>query len=405
MKTYLFFFGKSQDFTFEVFDEFGKVNDFNKIIKDFDLLESEYFNIDDINNNNILAKYNFVSNSGIKYSMLKLYSLAQAVNGNRIEGSIFGVALLSESDLLFSEANLFLLKQAKDGFAKLSLTGLKFNKSDFSADAYIIWNAIIKSDAGNYFKLINYGQNIQISSNRLPRAYFVSSIFDTSHKFDNQLGLSQRVYVSNDIDHLKRMQLKWGESFPVFIKSPVGWERNISKSPPKDTVIEESTQSLSSELKSLKIQISDLQYDYSQLELEAKEKIKYHKRQSKLLKIIIIFQLLVLAGLLISSILKKNIVNDSPQFSNVESNDSVAILNEHYDKFLIIEDESKYEALKKIIINIEKIRGISTTKNFKSDSTLLINLKKDIIIAADKINFDTILINKFYLQAQKRVAK
>ena len=43
MKTYLFFFGKSQDFTFEVFDEFGKVNDFNKIIKDFDLLESEYF--------------------------------------------------------------------------------------------------------------------------------------------------------------------------------------------------------------------------------------------------------------------------------------------------------------------------------------------------------------------------
>ena len=49
MKTYLFFFGKSQDFTFEVFDEFGKVNDFNKIIKDFDLLESEYFNIDDIN--------------------------------------------------------------------------------------------------------------------------------------------------------------------------------------------------------------------------------------------------------------------------------------------------------------------------------------------------------------------
>ena len=271
MKTYLFFFGKSQDFTFEVFDEFGKVNDFNKIIKDFDLLESEYFNIDDINNNNILAKYNFVSNSGIKYSMLKLYSLAQAVNGNRIEGSIFGVALLSESDLLFSEANLFLLKQAKDGFAKLSLTGLKFNKSDFSADAYIIWNAIIKSDAGNYFKLINYGQNIQISSNRLPRAYFVSSIFDTSHKFDNQLGLSQRVYVSNDIDHLKRMQLKWGESFPVFIKSPVGWERNISKSPPKDTVIEESTQSLSSELKSLKIQISDLQYDYSQLELEAKE--------------------------------------------------------------------------------------------------------------------------------------
>jgi len=405
MKTYLFFFGKSQDFTFEVFDEFGKVNDFNKIIKDFDLLESEYFNIDDINNNTILAKYNFVSNSGVKYSMLKLYSLAQAVNGNRIEGSIFGVALLSESDLLFSEANLSLLKQAKDLFAKLSLTGLKFNKSDFSADAHAIWNAIIKSEAGNYFKLINYGQNIQISNNRLPRAYFVNSIFDTSHKFDNQVGLSQRLYISNDIDHLKRMELKWGESFPVFIKSPVGWERNSSKSTLKERIIEEPTQSVSSEVKSLKIKISDLQYDYSQLELEAKEKIKYHKRQVKLLKFIILFQFLVIAGLLIFSILKKNTFTEAPQSSDLESNDSIAMLKEHYDKFLIIEDESKYEDLKKVIINIERIRGISNTKNFKSDSALLINLKKDIIIAADKINFDTILINKFYLQAQKRINK
>ncbi len=405
MKTYLFFFGKSQDFTFEVFDEFGKVNDFNKIIKDFDLLESEYFNIDDINNNTILAKYNFVSNSGVKYSMLKLYSLAQAVNGNRIEGSIFGVALLSESDLLFSEANLSLLKQAKDLFAKLSLTGLKFNKSDFSADAHAIWNAIIKSEAGNYFKLINYGQNIQISNNRLPRAYFVNSIFDTSHKFDNQVGLSQRLYISNDIEHLKRMELKWGESFPVFIKSPVGWERNSSKSTPKERIIEEPTQSVSSEVKSLKIKISDLQYDYSQLEFEAKEKIKYHKRQVKLLKFIILFQFLVIAGLLIFSILKKNTFTEAPQSSDVESIDSIAMLKEHYDKFLIIEDESKYEELKKVIINIERIRGISNTKNFKSDSTLLINLKKDIIIAADKINFDTILINKFYSQAQKRINK
>jgi hypothetical protein len=405
MKTYLFFFGKSQDFTFEVFDEFGKVKDFNKVIKDFDLLESEYFNIDDVNNSSILAKYNFISNSGVKYSMLKLYSLAQAVNGNRIEGSIFGVALLSEYDLLFSEANLSLLKQAKDGFAKLSLTGLKFNKSDFSADAYAIWDAIIKSDAGNYFKLINYGQNIQISNNRLPRAYFVNSIFDTAHKFDNQVGFSQKLYISNDIDHLKRMQLKWGESFPVFIKSPIGWERNNSKSTPKERIIEESIQPDLSEVKSLKIQISDLQYDYSQLELEAKEKIKYHKRQSKLLKIIILFQFLVLTGLLIFFILKKNIVNDQSQPSNIESSDSIAMLKEHYDKFLIIEDEGKYEDLKKVIINIEKIRGIRTTKNFKSDSTLLINLKKDIIIAADKINFDTILINKFYLQAQKRIAK
>lgn len=405
MKTYLFFFGKSQDFTFEVFDEFGKVNDFNKIIKDFDLLESEYFNIDDINNSSIIAKYNFVSNAGVKFSMLKLYSLAQAVSGNRIEGSIYGVALLSERDLSFSETNLSLLKQAKDEFAKLSLAGLKFNKSNFSADANAIWNAIVNSEAGNYFRLLSYGQNIQISNNRLPRAYFINSIFDTSHNFDNQMGLTQRLYVSNDIDHLKRMQLKWGNSFPVFIKSSAGWESSNLKSSTEDRITPVSIPPESSDIKSLKIKLSDLQYEYSQLELEAKEKIKNHKSKAKLFKFIIIFQFLALTGLLIFFIFKKKIVNDQPQPSNTESSDSIAMLKEHYDKFLIVEDEGKYQDLKKVIINIEKIRGIRTSKNFKSDSALLINLKKDIIIAAEKINFDTILINKFYLEAQKRIAK
>ena len=219
------------------------------------------------------------------------------------------------------------------------------------------------------------------------------------------MGLTQRLYVSNDIDHLKRMQLKWGNSFPVFIKSSAGWESSNLKSSTEDRITPVSIPPESSDIKSLKIKLSDLQYEYSQLELEAKEKIKNHKSKAKLFKFIIIFQFLVLTGLLIFFIFKKKIVNDQPQPSNTESSDSIAMLKEHYDKFLIVEDEGKYQDLKKVIINIEKIRGIRTSKNFKSDSALLINLKKDIIIAAEKINFDTILINKFYLEAQKRIAK
>jgi hypothetical protein len=343
--------------------------------------------------------------------MLKLYSLAQAVSGNRIEGSIYGVALLSERDLSFSETNLSLLKQAKDEFAKLSLAGLKFNKSNFSEDANAIWNAIVNSEAGNYFRLLSYGQNIQISNNRLPRAYFVNSIFDTSHNFDNQMGLTQRLYVSNDIDHLKRMQLKWGNSFPVFIKSSAGWESSKPKSSTEDRITRESLPPESSDMKSLKIQLSDLQYEYSQLELEAKEKIKNHKSKTKLFKFIIIFQLLILAGVLIFSILKKNTDNKYSEFNNVElngniiNNDSVTLSNEYGNKSFFIDEDGKYEALKKIIINIEKLRSLKSTKNFKSDSVLLLSLKNNIIIAADKINMDTSLVNKFYLQAQKRIAK
>lgn len=43
MKTYLIFFGKSQSFTFHAFDENGYIENFDEIIKNFDLLESEFF--------------------------------------------------------------------------------------------------------------------------------------------------------------------------------------------------------------------------------------------------------------------------------------------------------------------------------------------------------------------------
>jgi hypothetical protein len=60
------------------------------------------------------------------YSLLKLYSFAQAYSGDRIAGSIYGVGLLSEGDISFCAQNMSILKAAKTNFAKLSLNGLKF---------------------------------------------------------------------------------------------------------------------------------------------------------------------------------------------------------------------------------------------------------------------------------------
>ena len=78
MKTYLIFFGKSQYFTTHAFDNDDYIDDFNTVIKDFDLLESKIFTVDAIDNKEMLAKYHFSSREGKKYTLLKLYSFAQA---------------------------------------------------------------------------------------------------------------------------------------------------------------------------------------------------------------------------------------------------------------------------------------------------------------------------------------
>ena len=100
MSTYLIFFGKSQDFTTCYYDRDNPIHDFNSVIKDFDLLESKIFTVDDLKNKEILSRYFFTA-QGKNYCLLKLYSFAQAYSGNRIAGSIYGVGLLSDKAIIF----------------------------------------------------------------------------------------------------------------------------------------------------------------------------------------------------------------------------------------------------------------------------------------------------------------
>ena len=79
---YIIFFGKSQSFEFHAFDENGIINDFDSVIKDFELLESKWFTIDRTDNKPILSRYEFNSNNQ-KFCLLKLYGFAQASGGAR----------------------------------------------------------------------------------------------------------------------------------------------------------------------------------------------------------------------------------------------------------------------------------------------------------------------------------
>ena len=213
MKTYLIFFGKSQDFNFCAFDENGYVDDFNVIIKDFDLLESDVFTIDDVSNGQILAKYNFQVKAKA-FSLLKLYSLGQAANGGRIEGSIYGVALLSENDILITKSNVSLLKALKEKFAELSLIGLKFSKSNFKDDVFSIFDAFKKQ---GYFSVVNLGDLPFVSKTKKARGYLVDDdLLVAPDSLKDEINNTSRLYFSQDLEHLKRAAGKWPDQFSIY---------------------------------------------------------------------------------------------------------------------------------------------------------------------------------------------
>ena len=305
MKTYLLFYGKSQYFTTHAFDNNDYIEDFNTIIKDFDLLESKIFTVDGIDNNEILSKYNFITEKGKSYSLLKLYSFAQAYSGDRIAGSIYGVGLLSEGDISFCAQNMSILKAAKTNFAKLSLNGLKFNKSDFIEDAHKIWSALVNHKDGNLLNTIKQSNTIIISQNKSSRGYFVNNLYKDSEELNNQINKASRIYVSEDLDHLKRAHEKWGSNFEIFAKENgqyVPYQEPKPIPPPVTVVtppIEEkptekvNKNSADEELKEVKIKLSDLeninlelQKIYDKFKIKAKRLIKLFKFSSIILLIL-----------------------------------------------------------------------------------------------------------------------
>lgn len=237
MSAYIIFFGKSQDFTTCYYDRNNPIHDFNPVIKDFDLLESKIFTVDDIKNKEILSRYFFTA-QGKSYCLLKLYSFAQAYSGNRIAGSIYGVGLLSDNAIHLSKNNLELLRVAKDNFAKLSLDGVKFNKSDFKDDTDRIWKAIVSNNDGNLLDKIATSP-LRINGSGGQVSFFVKDLFSDAVKLNDRISNQDSVYLSEDLEHLKRTQNKWGkESFPIY------WEQNNQFVPYKEPVVEQKPQSV-----------------------------------------------------------------------------------------------------------------------------------------------------------------
>lgn len=213
---YLLFFGKSQSFTWEVFDEQGPATQFNTLFPGLEALESKMMTIDRRENPPVWARYRIKDHQGKSYSLLKVYAFAQAFDGSRIAGSTYGVALISDQEILWHAVNMDILEAARENFSKLVLQQQKFKKTNFSKEAQAIWEGMIHFQEGNLLKKV-----VTHPIRRVPSKSLMAVSFSDlkSKASDIQLIAEsfERIYATTDLDHLLRMQEKWGrERFPIW---------------------------------------------------------------------------------------------------------------------------------------------------------------------------------------------
>lgn len=212
MKNYLLFFGKSSNFTTYAFDENGLVSDFNRnIFKDFDLLETRILVNDQLDNKIALAKYNFEYN-GITYSMLKIYGCAMAMNADRISGSSYGVAFISELEISLTKENINLLNSVRLKFKELVIENNRFVETAFLSYVEQIWSVF---NTANYFQKIQAKGIPFVSSNSNPRLFFINNFDDLEKIGSTQIKISSKLYFTTDLEHLKRSINYVGGNIPL----------------------------------------------------------------------------------------------------------------------------------------------------------------------------------------------
>lgn len=216
MTNYLLFFGKSSEFTTYAFNEEGFVPDFDrKVFKDFDLLETRFLVNDQLDNKIALAKYNF-DYVGSKFSMLKIYGCAMAANADRISGSSYGVAFISEQDIYLSKENVNLLNSVRLKFKELVIENNRFIETSFIHYVEQIWSVFVKA---NYFQKIETKGIPFVSPSSSPLPFFVKN-FDELYKIgQEQIKLSSKLYFTTDLGHIQRSIRYSGGEIPIYTMS------------------------------------------------------------------------------------------------------------------------------------------------------------------------------------------
>lgn len=374
MNTYFLFFGKSQDFTFHAFDKNGLVPDFNVIIKHFDQLESLVFSVDEPDNKDTIAKYVFKTSKGKAYSLLKQYSCAQAFAGDRLSGSTYGVAILSDGDVQLTDYNLRLLKSAKERFATLSLSGLKFNKSDFLEDVKKIWKGISEYTQNNelsYFEKINVSPDIPSLQRNDISAFYVPDLIEGSIEIGCMSTESNKIYITEDFNHLKRAYQKWGEiKFPVFHKVGNAYQQYTDEKTGSKRVGSSDLRDLHSEITILKDDMQQTRRGISRkLDDLSKEVMIWKFASIGLVITLMVFIAYPFIFPTLFSINDKKMSSIKDYVDSKDSNSNVSYDSIHVKKLVLVDSLS----LNQII----KVDSNSSMNNILEDSFAVLIVKKE----------------------------
>ena len=381
---YLILFGKSQSFSFYAFNENGLVADFNEIIPDFDLLESQLLNIDSEDNKDTFSKYIFKKGSDVNYSLIKMYSFAQPHQGFRIEGCIDGVALLSSENIKISKNNIQFLKIIKQKFAETILLNNKFTTSNFKNESVLLFE-IFKTQIGfkNIDLLSNYGFNLPNTTVGVATTSLLNFDIEISN-------YSEKIYITEDLDRLLRAQKKWGSTL-LKIYEQKGL--NIIEFKKNTTEQQNNTSSTNmvnqNNISNFKIQ--DLTNELSILNLSYKKVVKANKNNKNLMLLLIIILLISLFSLGLMTykyVMVSDKLNDKslselkPEVAQVAPSNEISKINP-FEDYIFTDNKKNYIELINLIIKLD------STKSEKNK----IKLKRTIIKKGQEFNLDTTIIN------------
>lgn len=381
---YLILFGKSQSFSFYAFNENGLVADFNEIIPDFELLESQLLNIDSEDNKDIFSKYIFKKGSDFNYSLIKMYSFAQPHQGFRIEGCSYGVALLSPENIKISKNNIQFLKIIKQKFAETILLNNKFTTSNFKNESVLLFE-IFKTQIGfkNIDLLSNYGFNLPNTTVGVATTSLLNFDIEISN-------YSEKIYITEDLDRLLRAQKKWGSTL-LKIYEQKGL--NIIEFKKNTTEQQNNTSSTNmvnqNNISNFKIQ--DLTNELSILNLSYKKVVKANKNNKNLMLLLIIILLISLFSLglmtykyvMVSDKLNdKSLAELKPEVAQVAPSNEISKINP-FEDYIFTDNKKNYIELINLIIKLD-----STKNDIKK-----LKLKRTIIKKGQEFNLDTTIIN------------
>ena len=383
MADLLVFFGSSEGFNYEIFDNQGKFNNFERLFPDFEHFESKVFSTDRVDNKPILAKYK-LKIAGKSITLLKYYTFAQSSFSSRFEGSNIGVALLSEDDLQINKINYTLLKKLLDEFQQKTLNNNKFIRGDFSNEAYSIYQEFKINNSFSFIEKQELKSNIISQTN--PCGVFISEFNDDLLK--NIPENFDRVYLTADKEHLKRVFDNSSSRFNIWFfennKLISLKEQNEIKELEKQKIRQSNVNSHSkynnaNDASSHSNQNELLQHEFNQL----KTRYKYILKKKKLLSIVVSITSLLLIISLLFNIFKKS---DTKATNDVPINSKNSNIKNIQSKKLLFNDIA-ISFIDSIVKDKDKL------KNFTGFLLYINNVKNDKITSVTNDQFDEIKLH------------